>query len=446
MLVSEIIKDLSSDFIEFHHYMNSFGILIYSDNQEINIKASSINYIQFHIADIHSCNDLIQNVKTYLSSNNLNRNDILSKNKLSFKKAFTSIGRLSIITDSYLYELEDISYTDITNPVSFLILKNNLSDLITKSTKFNSLYVVKKIKLLSNKVLEIQNQIDSIIKKEYKHLNSNENDKLKTFISLDFYANSDIITINYPENRRLVGNIDSVMELIRLKSTLQETKNEKLKLEIESTEIFKKINKLYDKALLIEKNKNYVFTDFDIDICKLTENDHLRFSPIKLIKLQINYKSFLEYLKDLGFTIAFYDVDCFKGNNKTDIISKCIFRWELSINSINKVCIESLVNLSNIEDTNSYENLINLCISHLEFINKLKFIRSSNYLKNNPIEQIFNKYSNKLINQIQLYKFSVHIKNIVFNEEEINKLNEIQLKLEKRAWFKVPKYDYEFLL
>jgi hypothetical protein len=105
---------------------------------------------------------------------------------------------------------------------------------------------------------------------------------------------------------------------------------------------------------------------------------------------------------------------------------------------INKVCIESLVNLSNIEDTNSYENLINLCISHLEFINKLKFIRSSNYLKNNPIEQIFNKYSNKLINQIQLYKFSVHIKNIVFNEEEINKLNEIQLKLEKRAWFKVP--------
>ena len=228
------------------------------------------------------------------------------------------------------------------------------------------------------------------------------------------------------------------MELIRLKSTLQETKNEKLKLEIESTEIFKKINKLYDKALLIEKNKNYVFTDFDIDICKLTENDHLRFSPIKLIKLQINYKSFLEYLKDLGFTIAFYDVDCFKGNNKPDIISKCIFRWELSINSINKVCIESLVNLSNIEDTNSYENLINLCISHLEFINKLKFIRSSNYLKNNPIEQIFNKYSNKLINQIQLYKFSVHIKNIVFNEEEINKLNEIQLKLEKRAWFKVP--------
>ncbi len=139
----------------------------------------------------------------------------------------------------------------------------------------------------------------------------------------------------------------------------------------------------------------------------------MRFSPIKLIKLQINYKSFLEYLKDLGFTIAFYDVDCFKGNNKTDIISKCIFRWELSINSINKVCIESLVNLSNIEDTNSYENLINLCISHLEFINKLKFIRSSNYLKNNPIEQIFNKYSNKLINQIQLYKFSIYIRNNV---------------------------------
>ncbi len=43
------------------------------------------------------------------------------------------------------------------------------------------------------------------------------------------------------------------MELIRLKSTLQETKNEKLKLEIESTEIFKKINKLYDKALILKK-------------------------------------------------------------------------------------------------------------------------------------------------------------------------------------------------
>ena len=44
MLVSEIIKDLSSDFIEFHHYMNSFGILIYSDNSDSsNLKET--NYI-----------------------------------------------------------------------------------------------------------------------------------------------------------------------------------------------------------------------------------------------------------------------------------------------------------------------------------------------------------------------------------------------------------------
>jgi len=435
MIVSDLIKDLPTDFNEFHNYMNSLGILIYSHNQKIGSNyTGSLLYTQYFLHNIETIDNLISKYKAYLFKEKSNKKNILLKNKTVFRNTFTSVSRLNIIQNHYLHELNYVSYDDTINPIAIKILYEKINELIIKSNKYNSLHLSKKIITLSDRILEIEDQIKFIIRKEYGHLNNNP----KIIGSMDFYANSDIIAIKYQDKNKVKGNIENINELIKLKDDLQKVKNEKQKLEFGSKEIAGKVEKLNKKLSLIVKNQGFVFNDFKVNICKLTDNDHLRFSPKKFFRLQIDYQSFLEYLKELGLKISFYNVDCFKGINETNVISKLILKWNFFINSNDEGYVEILVHLNHNEELDEFQKLINFCKSHLEFVNKLKIIRSSMYLRNNPIEQIFNNYSKKLINKIEDYKYNIEIKNEKNIEVKILELNNLIVELEKSAWFEIP--------
>lgn len=432
MLVSDLIKDLPTDFNEFHDYMNSLGILIYSNNQKIGSNYSdSLHHLEYLLFDIVTIDDLLSKYKIYLSKDLFGKNEILNENKSTLKKNFNSTRRLDITLRQYIYELNYVTYDDVSNPISKKILTGKINELSTKSNKYNSLYLIKKINTLSNKIDEIIKQRYSITEKEYGHLKTNSN----VIRTLNSYADSDILTFEYFKNRKLIGNVESIQELIRLKKDLQKIEAEKQETETDNKEIERKIGKLNDKLSLIKRNQGFVFEDFKVNICILTENEHLRFPPKKNIKLQIDYQSFLIYLEELGFKTSFYYVDCFKGINETDIISKLVYNWEFSINSKDKIRAEILVYLNPYEELDEFQKLINFCNSHIEFVNKLKIIRPAMYLKNNPIEQIFNNYSKKLINKIENNKYNIENRN---ESDTKSKINNLIVELQKSARFEIP--------